>query len=72
VFTSNYTSVYVLGKGKVSLELNSRKNLSLQNILHILDIHRNLTFANLLNSDGVRVTSNSRKAILSKVVNLWE
>jgi len=43
--------------------LNSGKILSLQNVLHALGICQNHIFADLLNSAGVRVNFNSRKAI---------
>ena len=55
-----------LGMGKVSLKLNSWKNPSLQNILHIPDISRNLIFFDLLNRAGVTVTFDSGKAIVIK------
>ena len=38
----NGTTTKVLGKGSVELQFTSRKKLILQNVLHVLEIRKNL------------------------------
>ena len=66
VFMDDSSSVYVLSKGKVSLKLNLGKILSLRNVLHALDIYRNLVFYDLLKGVRVRVTFGSAKFVVTK------
>ena len=50
---------------KHTFKLNPTKVLSLRNILHALNIHRNLISPNLLNTVGVRVTFDFGKVALT-------
>jgi len=65
VFVGNSTSVFVLGKGNVSLKLHYEKKFSLKNVVHALDIRQNLIYDDLLNRVGVRVTFDFGKVILT-------
>ena len=42
VYMGNSTTVVVMGKGKVLLKLTSGKTLSLNNVLYVPFLHRNL------------------------------
>lgn len=43
-FMENSTITGVLGKGKILLKLTSRKSLTLNNVLHVSSLRRNLVF----------------------------
>lgn len=54
----------VSGKGKVFLKLTLGKVLTLCDVLHMLDIRRNLVLVSLLGKIGVRIILNFAKIIL--------
>jgi len=41
VFMRNASTTKILGRGKISLKVTSRKILSLSNVLHVPEMHRN-------------------------------
>ncbi|CAL9111731.1 unnamed protein product [Musa textilis] len=55
----------VIGKGNVELIFISGKKVTLTNVLHILDMSRNLVSENLLGKPGIKYVFESRKLILS-------
>ncbi|XP_077252436.1 uncharacterized protein LOC143891806 [Tasmannia lanceolata] len=66
VYMGNSQTSKVMGKGKVLLKLTSGKILALQEVLYVLDIRRNLVSGALLNKNGLKLTFEADKAILSK------
>ena len=66
VFMGNSSSSEVLGKGKILLKLNSGKSLSLQNVLYVPSLRRNLISGALLNKAGVKLVFEGDKLVLSR------
>ncbi|XP_077228272.1 uncharacterized protein LOC143861226 [Tasmannia lanceolata] len=66
VYMGNSQTSKVMGKGKVLLKLTSGKILALQEVLYVPDIRRNLMSGVLLNKNGLKLTFEADKAILSK------
>jgi hypothetical protein len=62
----NYNVAEVMRKESVELNFTSEKKLLLVNILHVLDIKKNLAYANLLCKKGLRDVLELDKIILSK------
>jgi len=56
----------VLGEGKVSLKLTSGKVLTLDGVLHVPDIKKNLVSASLLVRHGFKVVLESNKVVITK------
>ena len=54
------------GQGKVALKMISKKELTLNNVLFVPKIRKNLVFGSLLNKHGFRMVLESNKVILSK------
>ena len=48
----NSTTFEIKGQRKVVLKMTSRKELTLTNVLYVLEIHKNLVSGSLLNSHG--------------------
>ena len=55
VYMGNSTTAVIMGKGKVKLRLTSGKTLSLNNILYIPSLRRNLIFGDFLNKVGLKL-----------------
>jgi len=55
-----------LGTRSVELQFTSGKKVTLVNVLHVLDMRKNLVFAYLLYKSGVKAVLESDKLILSK------
>lgn len=51
----NSTSTSVVGKGKITLKLTSRKLITLINVLHVLEMRRNLISGSLLMKAGLKL-----------------
>ena len=51
----------VEGKGKVILKWTSRKELTLNDVLHVPDIHKNLISGSILSKKGFRMVFESDK-----------
>ncbi|KAK0599690.1 hypothetical protein LWI29_007694 [Acer saccharum] len=65
VLMGNHNRAKVLGKRTVELQFTSGKKIILTNVLHVLDIKKNLVSANLLCKSGIK-TVESDKLIISK------
>ncbi|KAL0345526.1 UNVERIFIED_CONTAM: hypothetical protein Sradi_4383900, partial [Sesamum radiatum] len=61
VFMGNSTTVSVLGNGKVLLKLTSEKILTLQDVLYVPSLRRNLISGSLLNKVGLKIVSEADK-----------
>ena len=66
VFMGNSATSDFKGQGKVVLKMTSGKELTLTNVLYVLEIHKNLMSGSLLNSHGFRLVFESDKFVLSK------
>ena len=66
VFIRNFATSEIKGQGKVVLKMISRKELTLSNVLYVLEIRKNLVFGTLLNSYGFRLVFKLDKFVLSK------
>ena len=60
----------VLGKGKILLKLTSGKTLALNEMLHIPNIRTNLISIALLGKVGVKVSFESDKVLMIKIIFL--
>ena len=76
VFMGNFSTLEIKGQGKVVLNMTSEKELTLTNVLYVLELHKNLVFSSLLNSHGFRLVFEADKFFFSKsgmnVGNLME
>ena len=66
VFMENSVSSAVEGQGKVLLKMTLGKQLTLNNVLYVPKIRKNLVSGLLLNKHGFRMVFESDKVILSK------
>ncbi|TYK02905.1 pol polyprotein [Cucumis melo var. makuwa] len=57
---------WVERQGKVILKMTSRKELTLNNVLHVSDIRKNLVSGSLLSKNGFKLVFVSDKFVLSK------
>ena len=55
MFMGNSTPSDIKGQGKVVLKMTSGKELTLTNVLYVLELHNNLVFGSLLNSHGFQL-----------------
>ena len=62
----NSTTAVVMGKGKVLLKLTSGKTLSLNNVLYVPSLRRNLVSRALLNKVGLKLVFEADKIIISR------
>ena len=62
----NSTIVVVMGKGKVLLKLTFGKTLSLNNVLYVPSLRRNLVYGELLNKVGHKLVFEGDKIIISR------
>ena len=65
-FMKNSTTSEINGQGKVVLKMTSGKELTLTNVLYVLEIYKNL-MSLLLNSHGFRLVFESDKFVLSNI-----
>ena len=72
VYLGDSHTAQVLGKGKVMLKLTSRKTLALNDVLHVPNIRANLVSVALLGKVGVKVSFESDKIGMTKIISLWE
>ena len=63
VFMGNSSSASVQGKGKIILKLNSRKLITLTNVLHVSEMCRNLMFGSLLMKAGLKLSFESDRLV---------
>jgi len=66
VYMGNFATTRVHGNGKVLLKLTSRKMLSLNNVLYVLDMCGNLVFGAFLNKAGLKIILQVDKVVLTK------
>ena len=55
LFMANSSTSKVEGKGKVILKMTSRKELTLNDVLHVPEIRKNLVSGSLLSKKGFRL-----------------
>ena len=55
IFMGNSSSSKVVGKGKVILKMTSSKKLTLNDVLHVPDIRKNLVSCSLLSKNGFKL-----------------
>ncbi|TQE08632.1 hypothetical protein C1H46_005724 [Malus baccata] len=66
MYMGNATASVVAGKGKVMLKLTSGKDLSLTNVLHVLDIRKNLISGSLMSNKGFKIVFESDNFVITK------
>ncbi|XP_075475893.1 uncharacterized protein LOC142514930 [Primulina tabacum] len=66
LFMGNSATSEIKGQGKVVLKMTSGKELTLNNVLYVPDIRKNLVSGSLLNKHGFRIVFESDKVVLSK------
>ncbi|XP_016679254.1 uncharacterized protein [Gossypium hirsutum] len=66
LYMGNVTTSKIKGKGIVILKLTFGKELKVQNVLYVPDIHKNLVSGTLLSMHGFRMVFESQKFVLSK------
>ncbi|KAF5957940.1 hypothetical protein HYC85_005165 [Camellia sinensis] len=66
LFMDNSSTSKVEGQGKIVLKMTSGKELTLNNVLHVLDIRKNLVSGSLLSKNGFRLVFESDKFVLPK------
>ena len=66
VFIRIFATSKIKGHGKVVLNMTSRKELTMTDVLYIPKIHKNFVFGSLLNGHGFRLVFESDKFFLSK------
>ena len=66
VFMGNSASSEIKGQGKVVLKMTYGRELTLTNVLYVLEICNNLVSSSLLNSHGFWLVFESDKFVLSK------
>ena len=66
LYMGNSSTSKVEGQGKVVLKMTSGKELTLNNVLHVPDIRKNLVSGSLLNKNGFRLVFESDKFVLTK------
>ena len=66
LFMGNSSTSTVAGQGKVILKMTLGKELTLNNVLHVPNIRKNLGSGSLLSKNGFRLVFESDKFVLSK------
>ena len=66
LFMGNSSTSKVEGKGKVILKMTSGKELTLNDVLHVPEIRKNLVSGSLLSKKGFRLVFESDKFVLTK------
>lgn len=66
VSMGNGSLVRLLGEGQINLELSSGKIITLDGVLHVPDVRKNLVSASLLVQHGFKVVFESNKVIISR------
>jgi len=72
VYLCDSRTTSVLGKGKVLLKLTSGKTLALSDMLNVLSLRVNLVSIALLENVRVKVSFESDKIVMKKIIYLWE
>ena len=66
VFMGNFITSKIKVQGKVVMKMTFGKELTLTNVLYVLEIYKNLVSGSLLNSHGLQLVFESNKFVLSK------
>ncbi|KAH9751211.1 hypothetical protein KPL71_014192 [Citrus sinensis] len=66
LFMGNSVTSEIEGQGKVILKMTSGKELTLNNVLYVLEIQKNLVSGSLLSKHGFRMVFESDRVVLSK------
>ncbi|KAK6137231.1 hypothetical protein DH2020_029020 [Rehmannia glutinosa] len=66
LFMGNSSTSNIVGLGKVVLKMTSGKELTLVDVLHVLDIRKNLVSGPLLSKAGFRLVFESDKFVMTK------
>ena len=66
IFIGNSSTSKVVGKGKVILKMTSGKKLTLNDLLHVPDIRKNLVSCSLLSKNGFKLVIEFDKFVLTK------
>ena len=66
LFMGNSVTSDIQRQGKVILKMTSRKNLTLNNVLYVTEIRKNLVYGSLLNKHGFRMVFEADKVVVSK------
>jgi len=66
LYMVNSSTFKVLDVGKVTLKMTFEKLLTLNNVLHVADIRKNLVFGSLLGKNSFKMVFKSDKFILFK------
>ena len=66
LFMGNSATSEIEGQGKVILKMTSGKELTLNNVLYVPEIRKNLVSGSLLNKHGFRMVFESDRVVLSK------
>nr|AAK70407.1 pol polyprotein [Citrus x paradisi] len=66
LFMGNSATSEIEGQGKVALKMTSGKELTLNNVLYVPEIRKNLVSGSLLNKHGFRMVFESDMVVLSK------
>ncbi|GKB77961.1 zinc finger, CCHC-type containing protein [Tanacetum coccineum] len=67
LYMGNHSTAQVKGKGKIDLVFTSGNTLTLNDVLHVLNVHKNLVSGSFLNKFGFKLVFESDKFILFKV-----
>ena len=66
IFMGNFSTSKVVGKGKVISKMTLGKKLTLNDVLHVQDIRKNLVSCSLLSKNGFKLAIESNKFVLTK------
>ena len=66
LFMENSSTSKVEGKGNVVLKMTPGKDLTLKDVLHVPNIHKNLVSGSLLSKNGFQLVFESNKFLLTK------
>nr|GEX98884.1 putative zinc finger, CCHC-type [Tanacetum cinerariifolium] len=66
LYIGNHSTPQVKGKGRIYLVFTSSNTLTLKNVIHVLDVRKNLVYRSLLNKFDFKLVFKYDKFILSK------
>ncbi|KAF3654763.1 hypothetical protein FXO38_15007 [Capsicum annuum] len=66
IYIPNFATAKVEGTGKICLKMTSGKVLTLNNVLYVLELRRNLISVSLLDKNGFKCVIVSEKIVISK------
>ena len=64
IFMGNSSTSKIEGNRKIVLKMTTGKSLTLKDVLHVLDIQKNLVFGSLLSKNGFKLVFESDKFLL--------